>query len=86
MKGREDEWVDTVQVVWSEVTGLCGFWDGSCDTKGGKNDCQGVFIVSISIPAKNNRDLAEDPRIPEKKSETIFQSAIILAFFLLHER
>ena len=31
VKGREDEWVDTAHVVWSEVTGLCGFWDGSCD-------------------------------------------------------
>ena len=27
----EDEWVDTVHVAWSEVTGLCGFWDDSCD-------------------------------------------------------
>ena len=25
VKGREDEWVDTAHVVWSEVTGLCGF-------------------------------------------------------------
>ena len=25
VKGREDEWVDTPNVVWSEVTGLCGF-------------------------------------------------------------
>ena len=31
VKSREDEWVDTTYVVWSEVTGLCGFWDGSCD-------------------------------------------------------
>ena len=27
-KGREEEWVDIANVVWSEVTGLCGFWDG----------------------------------------------------------
>ena len=31
VKGQEDEWTDTVNVVWSEVTGLCGFWDGSCE-------------------------------------------------------
>ena len=30
-KGRVEEWVDTAHVVWSEVIGLCGFWDGSCD-------------------------------------------------------
>ena len=30
-KLSEDEWVDTAHVVWSEVTGLCGFSDGSCD-------------------------------------------------------
>ena len=30
-KGRVEEWVDTAQVAWSEVIGLCGFWDGSCD-------------------------------------------------------
>ena len=29
--GHEDEWVDIAHVVWSAVTGLCGFWDGSCD-------------------------------------------------------
>ena len=26
VKGQEDEWTDTVNVVWSEVMGLCGFW------------------------------------------------------------
>ena len=31
VKGREGEWVDIASVVWSEVTGLCGFWDGSCE-------------------------------------------------------
>ena len=25
---RQDEWVDIANVVWSEVTSLCGFWDG----------------------------------------------------------
>ena len=23
--------VDTAKVVWSEATGLCGFWAGSCE-------------------------------------------------------
>ena len=31
VKGREDELVDTAHVVRSEVIGVCGFWDGSCD-------------------------------------------------------
>ena len=30
-RGLEEEWVDTTDVVWSEVAGLCGFWDGSCE-------------------------------------------------------
>ena len=30
VKGREEEWVDNANVVWSEVTGLCGFRDGRC--------------------------------------------------------
>ena len=24
--------MDIANVVWSEVTGLCGFWDGGCET------------------------------------------------------
>ena len=31
LKGRVVESVDNAQVVWSEVTRLCRFWDGSCD-------------------------------------------------------
>ena len=31
VKGRAEEWVDTANVVRLEVTGLCGFWDGSCE-------------------------------------------------------
>ena len=30
-KGRVQEWLDTSRSVWSEVTSLCGFTDGSCD-------------------------------------------------------
>ena len=32
VKGSEEEWVDTANVVWSEVTSLCDFWDGSCES------------------------------------------------------
>ena len=28
VKGRVVEWVDNAQVVWSEVSRLCRFWDG----------------------------------------------------------
>ena len=31
VKGRIGEWVDTANVAWSELTGLCGFLDGSCE-------------------------------------------------------
>ena len=30
-RGRAEEWVDTVRITWREVTGICGFWDGSYD-------------------------------------------------------
>ena len=30
-KGRAEEWVDTTRIAWQEVTGVCGFWDGSHD-------------------------------------------------------
>ena len=30
-KGREDEWVYDSIIDWSEVSGICGFWDGSCN-------------------------------------------------------
>ena len=32
VKGHEKEWVDIADVVWSEVTGRCCFWDGSCES------------------------------------------------------
>ena len=31
VKGREEEWIDAANVVWSEVVGVCGFRDDSCD-------------------------------------------------------
>ena len=44
-KGRVEEWVDIAHVVWSEVTGLGGFWDGRCD----KGNCgAGTFIMARS--------------------------------------
>ena len=30
VRGCREEWEDDSIVVWSEVTGLCVFWDGSC--------------------------------------------------------
>ena len=32
VKSRKEEWLDTASVVWSKVTGWCGFWDGSCES------------------------------------------------------
>ena len=31
-KGRVEEWVDTTRIARPDVTGLCGFWDGSSAT------------------------------------------------------
>ena len=30
VRGPQEDWEDDSKVVWSDVTGLCGFWDGSC--------------------------------------------------------
>ena len=44
VKGRKEDWTDTANVVWSEVTGLCGFWDGSCER--GMCGCRGARLSS----------------------------------------
>ena len=44
---REKEWVDILNVVWSEDTSLCGFWNGSCE-----NGTCGAGIV-IQVFSKN---------------------------------
>ena len=40
-----EEWVDTARIAWPEVTGLCGFWDGSCDNG---NCGRGIVIMAYS--------------------------------------
>ena len=38
-------WVDTTRIAWPEVTGLCGFLDGSCN----KGNCgSGIVIMACS--------------------------------------
>ena len=32
-KGRVAEWVYDSAIEWAEITGICGFWDGSCNDK-----------------------------------------------------
>ena len=51
-KGRVEEWVDTVHVVWSEVIGFCGFWDGSCDNVncGSRHDDHGLLGTTVLVP------------------------------------
>ena len=36
-KARVEDWVDTTRIAWQDVTGVCGFWDGSYDN--GKCGC-----------------------------------------------
>ena len=43
-RGREEQWVDSANVVWPEVTGLCGFWDGSCQ----HGVCGAGMLIKIS--------------------------------------
>ena len=31
VKGSEEEWTDIANIIWSEVTGLCGVLEGSCE-------------------------------------------------------
>ena len=40
-----EEWVDTTRIVRPEVTGLCRFWDGSCDNG---NCVSGIVIMAFS--------------------------------------
>ena len=44
-KWRVEEWVDTTRFAWSEVSGLSGFWDGSCDNG---NCGRGIVIMAYS--------------------------------------
>ena len=44
-KVRPEEWVDTAQIAWSGVSGLCGFLDGSCDNG---NCGASILIVACS--------------------------------------
>ena len=32
-KGHSKEWKDESAIDWTKVTGICGFWDGSCNDK-----------------------------------------------------
>ena len=47
VKGREEEWTDTANVAWSEVTGLCGFWDGSCE----RGVCGAGILIQVFTQA-----------------------------------
>ena len=40
-----EEWVDTTRIAWSEVTGLYGFGEGSCDDV---NCGSGIVIMAYS--------------------------------------
>ena len=46
-QGRAEEWVDTTRITRREVTGVCGFWDGTFD-----NDRRerGIVLVAFSEP------------------------------------
>ena len=43
-RGREEEQVDIANVVWSDVTGLCGFLDGNC-----QNGAGGLWVSAARV-------------------------------------
>ena len=43
VKGRKEEWTDTAKVIGSDVTGLCGFWDGSCE----RGTCGAGIMIQV---------------------------------------
>ena len=57
-RGREEERVDVANVVWPEVTGLCGFWDGSCQ----HGFCGAGMLIKIFTQTLRTRARPELPR------------------------
>ena len=68
VRGRHEEWEDVSKVVWPDVTGLCGFWDGTCrdDVRGVDQDFHtdsGVYTSYEKcgpVPGKNSLDAEID--------------------------
>ena len=58
-KGISMEWNDESAIDWTSVTGICGFWDGSCTDKVcGAGITISVFIQGLEwvIRFKKNAD------------------------------
>ena len=53
VRGRQADWEDDAKVVWSDVTGLCGFWDGSFHTIMGWAT---IYKKCGPVPGKNSID------------------------------
>ena len=49
-KGERKVWEDAGDVVWSGVSGICGFWDGSCRACG----CKCSLMLLVGIPFTRN--------------------------------
>ena len=47
VRGLVEEWEDNVEFDWSDVTGICGFRDGSCGA------------IGRAIPSTNNKPKCE---------------------------
>ena len=62
VKGRDEEWADTANVARSEVSGLCGFWDDSCEsgTCGAGITIQ-AFTKTLGCPIRKKCGLARGP-------------------------
>ena len=43
-KATKKEWTDTAEVIWSAITSLCGFSDGSC----GRGTCGAGKMIQVT--------------------------------------
>ena len=65
VRGRKEEWENDSKVVWAEVTGFCGFWDGSCrdDVNGA-----GLWIKIFTHALEVVHNLQKVKPLPDKNS------------------
>ena len=78
MGAERRDWVDTANVVWSEVLGLCGFWDGCCEngTCGAGTTIQ-VFTETLGwalIHKKCGPVRGGTPRMPRRHVDGKFET------------
>ena len=55
-RGEKREWEDAVVIVWQDVRGMCGFWEGSCRAIGsGERMWEKMFSRALGWHTVNNK-------------------------------